>query len=199
MIEVMLLGVLVALIKIAELATVIPGIALFALGALVFLLAGDAGELRSARGVGAGRVGGGRRAARRRGAQRGGGDAVSAAAPTAMAARPAELRGAAACCRARRPATTRGAARAATRRSTFRKPDSLQRTWAFLIAAAICYVPANLLPVLTTTTAAGRRLRHHPAGRRAAVVADRLAAVAHRAVRQHHDPERARSSRSATC
>ena len=38
---------------------------------------------------------------------------------------------------------------------TFRKPQSLQRTWAFLIAAAICYVPANLLPVLTTTTAAG--------------------------------------------
>ena len=39
MIEVMLLGVLVALIKSAELATVIPGIALFALGALVFVFA----------------------------------------------------------------------------------------------------------------------------------------------------------------
>jgi paraquat-inducible protein A len=39
MIEVMLLGVLVALIKIAELATVIPGLAMYALGALVFLLA----------------------------------------------------------------------------------------------------------------------------------------------------------------
>jgi paraquat-inducible protein A len=39
MIEVMLLGVLVALIKIAELATVIPGLALFALGALVFVIA----------------------------------------------------------------------------------------------------------------------------------------------------------------
>jgi paraquat-inducible protein A len=39
MIEVMLLGVLVALIKIAELATVIPGVALFALGALVFVFA----------------------------------------------------------------------------------------------------------------------------------------------------------------
>jgi paraquat-inducible protein A len=39
MIEVMLLGVLVALIKIAELATVIPGIALYALGALAFVLA----------------------------------------------------------------------------------------------------------------------------------------------------------------
>ena len=37
----------------------------------------------------------------------------------------------------------------------FRKPDSLQRTWACLIAAAICYIPANVLPVLTTTTAAG--------------------------------------------
>jgi paraquat-inducible protein A len=37
----------------------------------------------------------------------------------------------------------------------FRKPESLQRTWACLIAAAICYVPANVLPVLTTTTAAG--------------------------------------------
>lgn len=37
----------------------------------------------------------------------------------------------------------------------FRKPASLQRTWAFLIAAAICYIPANLLPVLTTTTSAG--------------------------------------------
>lgn len=36
-----------------------------------------------------------------------------------------------------------------------RRRDSLQRTWAFLIAAAVCYVPANLLPVLTTTTAAG--------------------------------------------
>src|SRR5499425_615156 len=37
----------------------------------------------------------------------------------------------------------------------FRKPSSLQRTWAYLIAATICYLPANLLPVLTTTTAAG--------------------------------------------
>ena len=38
----------------------------------------------------------------------------------------------------------------------FRKPQCFQRTWAFLLAAAICYVPANMLPVLTTTTAAGR-------------------------------------------
>ena len=38
----------------------------------------------------------------------------------------------------------------------FRKSASIQRTWAFVIAAAVCYVPANLLPVLTTVTAAGR-------------------------------------------
>lgn len=38
MLEVMLLGILVALIKIAELATVEPGIAMYAVGALVLLL-----------------------------------------------------------------------------------------------------------------------------------------------------------------
>jgi len=40
MIEIMMLGVLVALVKIADYATVIPGMALFVLWALVFLLAG---------------------------------------------------------------------------------------------------------------------------------------------------------------
>lgn len=39
MIEVMMIGVLVALIKIADYATVIPGVALFVLGAMIFLLA----------------------------------------------------------------------------------------------------------------------------------------------------------------
>ena len=33
-----------------------------------------------------------------------------------------------------------------------RKPNSLQRTWALVIAAAICYVPANVLPVMTVTS-----------------------------------------------
>ena len=32
----------------------------------------------------------------------------------------------------------------------WRRPHSLQYTWALVIAAAICYVPANVLPVLTT-------------------------------------------------
>lgn len=38
----------------------------------------------------------------------------------------------------------------------FRKKDSLNRTLAFVIAAAICYIPANFLPVMTTVTFAGR-------------------------------------------
>jgi len=33
-----------------------------------------------------------------------------------------------------------------------RKPDSIARTWALLLAAAILYVPANLLPVMSVTS-----------------------------------------------
>ena len=33
-----------------------------------------------------------------------------------------------------------------------RKPMSIQRTWALVIAAAVCYVPANLLPVMVMTS-----------------------------------------------
>jgi len=36
-----------------------------------------------------------------------------------------------------------------------RKPDSLNRTWALIIAAAILYLPANLLPVMITRTIFG--------------------------------------------
>jgi paraquat-inducible protein A len=33
-----------------------------------------------------------------------------------------------------------------------RRHQSVQYTWALVIAAAICYIPANVLPVMTTTT-----------------------------------------------
>jgi len=33
-----------------------------------------------------------------------------------------------------------------------RKPRSLERTWALVIAAALCYAPANLLPIMTVTS-----------------------------------------------
>src|SRR3954470_22776273 len=37
----------------------------------------------------------------------------------------------------------------------FRKPDSISRTWAYLAAATILYVPANLLPVMKTSSLFG--------------------------------------------
>ena len=36
-----------------------------------------------------------------------------------------------------------------------RKPDSLARTWAFLLAAFILYIPANVLPVMVTQSILG--------------------------------------------
>ena len=33
-----------------------------------------------------------------------------------------------------------------------RKPNSISRTWALLVAAAICYVPANLYPIMEVTS-----------------------------------------------
>lgn len=36
-----------------------------------------------------------------------------------------------------------------------RKPHSLQYAWAFLIAAVICYIPANLMPIMLTDMLSG--------------------------------------------
>lgn len=36
-----------------------------------------------------------------------------------------------------------------------RKPDSIMRTWAFLIAAYLLYIPANLLPIMETRSLFG--------------------------------------------
>lgn len=34
----------------------------------------------------------------------------------------------------------------------FRRNNAVQATWALIIAAAICYIPANILPMMTRTT-----------------------------------------------
>jgi paraquat-inducible protein A len=36
-----------------------------------------------------------------------------------------------------------------------RKPDSVSRTWAFLIASVVLYIPANVLPVMETSSLFG--------------------------------------------
>lgn len=38
-----------------------------------------------------------------------------------------------------------------------RKPDSLSRTWAYLLTAALLYLPANTLPMMITTQLTGTR------------------------------------------
>ncbi|HZP44425.1 MAG TPA: paraquat-inducible protein A [Candidatus Binataceae bacterium] len=153
MIEVMMLGVLVALVKIADYATVIPGLALFVIGGLVLLLAAmqasfDPAEVwRRVTWVGA---------------------RDSSLLPLELEATDADGRAVG------RSALELGLERCDTcglvsqpvgaesgrcprcgAAIEFRKAEAFQRAWAFLIAAAICYVPANLLPVLRTTTDAG--------------------------------------------
>jgi paraquat-inducible protein A len=154
MVEVMMLGVLVALIKIAELATVTPGIGMFAAGALVALLAAmtvsfdprevwrrvpwTGGEKRP--GSPARRPAApGESASDRRGALTGIGLGLVSCGSCGLPSRPDDIREPGQC--------PRCGAELALRRS-----NAVERTWALIIAALICYIPANLLPVMTTTT-----------------------------------------------
>ena len=41
-----------------------------------------------------------------------------------------------------------------------RKPDSLQRTYAYLMAAVVLYLPANMLPIMATTSVIAGREQH---------------------------------------
>lgn len=54
-------------------------------------------------------------------------------------------------------ATKRAACRRCGGSLQLRKTDSVGRTWAFLIAATLAYLPANLLPILHTRTLLGDR------------------------------------------
>ena len=49
-------------------------------------------------------------------------------------------------------ATEPGFCRRCGEKLEFRRHGSIETTWALVIAAAICYIPANALPVLNTTT-----------------------------------------------
>jgi paraquat-inducible protein A len=52
-------------------------------------------------------------------------------------------------------ATGPGFCRRCGERLEVRRDASIETTWALTFAAAICYIPANVLPVLNTTTPAG--------------------------------------------
>jgi paraquat-inducible protein A len=149
MIEVMMLGVLVALIKISDYATVIPGIALFVLLVLVFLLAGIQANFDP-------RDVWDRIQWAKDEARHAADDGMTADVP-GLTAMQRGLQSCETCMLLSRPAAgvEEGRCPRCDDELAFRKAASFQRTWAYVIAAAICYIPANVLPVLTTTTATG--------------------------------------------
>ncbi|HNY49019.1 MAG TPA: paraquat-inducible protein A [Smithella sp.] len=155
MVEVMILGILVALIKIAEMATVLPGIGMFAAGVLVLLLTAititfDPRDIWQ-------RI-----------------EWVNHSLPPLEQNRPPALLKAdsssqqndlfsamsmglvscESCGLLSRPADVDnpGQCPRCGRRLAMRKHHAIQRTWALIIAALICYIPANLLPVMASTT-----------------------------------------------
>ncbi len=139
MLEVYLLGVIVAYVKLADLAAIDPGIALFAFVALIVtLIAADsaldpceAWERLAPQATTASLGARGRSLVSCHGC----GQIV--AAPAHSPPNPTEPHGFCPRC---------GAA------LHVRKPNSLNRTWALILTAVILYVPANLLPVMTVVS-----------------------------------------------
>jgi paraquat-inducible protein A len=136
MMDVFLLGILVSTVKLADIAGVVPGLSLFAFVLLIFVLAAAQASLDP--------------------------DIVWSRIPLADRFRrlPAADESVLSChaCALTLPA------RAAPRHGSHsrcprcdevlhrRRPRSLQRTWALLLAAAVCLVPANLLPIMTVVS-----------------------------------------------
>ncbi|CAB3762386.1 paraquat-inducible protein A [Paraburkholderia humisilvae] len=154
MTEVLILGLLVALVKLAHIASVVPDIALWSFIALMLLLAAAAAAF-DPRDLWA-RLEGPPEVAEPEIVARG-----NAAAP-AFPARTAAGCGRCVChdCGLLSPPLA-GAHRHDVRcarcgsRLHVRKPNSLARTWAFLLAALVLYLPANLLPVMHTSSLFG--------------------------------------------
>ena len=132
MMEVYLLGVIVAYVKLQDLATIHLGVAIFAfIGTILLLAAADARFDPHA--------------IWRRLAPQAGPDVLVAKPGTVLLA--CEQ-----CDQVVRADSAQLHGLACPRCGTEihrRKPDSLNRTWALVLTAAILYIPANLLPVLT--------------------------------------------------
>lgn len=145
MTEVLILGMLVALVKLSHIATVVPGVALWAFGGVMLLLAAAASAF-DPRDLWA-RI----EAASPVGAQAG---VTTASAATAARAGLLVCHG---CGMLSRPAphAHEGSCPRCGAHLHFRKPASIARTWAFLIAAMILYIPANMLPVMDTSSLFG--------------------------------------------
>ncbi len=154
MVEVMTLGILVALVKIASVARVDPGLGIISVAVLVVLMTAtevifDPAEIwsRVRWANGEPPPASGESGQVRRGF-------MAAAATTAAQAGMVLCE---ACGLLARPSSLEepGDCPRCGEELEFRRRDVVQRTWALVIAAAVCYLPANILPVMTTTTFRG--------------------------------------------
>ena len=135
MMDVFMLGILVAVVKLSDMATLVPGTSLFAFVVLIFVLAAAQAALDP--------------------------DIVWSEVPLPEGARRPPHPGEAVYgCRACELVVPAGAATGALHPSCprcgeslhLRKPRSLQRTWALVVAAVLLYIPANLYPVMAVTS-----------------------------------------------
>jgi paraquat-inducible protein A len=140
MMDVFLIGILVSVVKLLDMATIVPGTSLFAFVALIFVLAAAHASLDP--------------------------DIVWDRVPLpASVRRPPQSGEPVLGCHVCELAVPHRAARRdgppgrAEPRCPrcgavlhHRKPNSLQRTWALVLAALVFYVPANLYPVMTVTS-----------------------------------------------
>ncbi|CAE6850506.1 Intermembrane transport protein PqiA [Paraburkholderia nemoris] len=146
MTEVLILGMLVALVKLAHIASVVPGVALWSFGTLMLLLAAassafDPHELWQRMGD------------RHSGAP----DPDQLAAPSARTAMASGLMTCHSCgllVKSDAHVYDASCPRCGSHLHA-RKPASYARTWAFLIAAMVLYIPANMLPVMNTSSLFG--------------------------------------------
>jgi paraquat-inducible protein A len=161
MVEVFMLGVLVTIVKMVSMAEVILGPGLFALGALTVMLAVvtsfDPTCLWTVRdGIGRRRMGGFRwsRASRRYGRFMQPLRARGARSSAVITAQRAGLVGCHACGLVQTRIEHQAQQRCARCQHVLheRRPDSLTRTVSLLLAAALAYIPANLLPIMHAST-----------------------------------------------
>ena len=137
MMDVFMIGILVSVVKLTDMATIVPGTSLFAFVLLIFVLAAAQAALDPDVVWERVPLPPSLRRLPRPGERVLGCDVCELAVPEQVA--PRDQKG-----RLRCPRCTDVLHR--------RKPQSLQRTWALVIAACVFYVPANLFPVMAVTS-----------------------------------------------
>lgn len=130
MLEVYLIGVLVAVVKLGELASANPGMGFYVFVPLVYVWTATQAEIDPQVIW----------------------EAADRRLPPAVREAPADGVPCEVCGRvAAAPPHSGSHCLRCGARVHFRKPDSVARTWALVIAAAILYLPANLYPIMTIT------------------------------------------------